>query len=505
MSRKAKDLHLRRPPGSKRNQPPPPPRNGVDAFFSITARGSTLTREIRGGFVTFFTMAYIVVLNPIIIGFAKDKHGHTLGDTKVAAVTALVAGVMTILMGVIGRYPFAIAAGLGLNALLAFSIAPHMSWADAMGLVVLEGLIITVLVLTGFRTAIFRAVPQQLKYAISVGIGLFIAIIGFVDAGFVRATGAGSPPLQLGISGRYGSTLQGWPTVVFCFGVLLIVVLMVRNIRGAILIGMIAATLLGIIIEAIGHIGGVKNHGGKISNPGGWQLNVPKWPHKWFSSPDLSLVGHFSPFGAFKAVGTATALVLILTLVLSDFFDAMGTTVGLAAEGNLLDERGDLPNVGRVLLVDGVAAAAGGAASASSQTTYVESAAGIGDGARTGLASVVTGLLFLVALLVTPLVRIVPAEAAAPALVVVGFLLISQVRGIDWSDMTIAIPAFLMIVVMPFTYSITNGLGAGFISYVVLQAATGRTRRVHPLMWGVAALFLVYFALHPIEELFNVK
>src|SRR3954464_6990680 len=230
---------------------PPPtaegrtPSNGFDRYFRITERGSTLQREVRGGFATFFTMAYIVVLNPLIIGTAKDHDGHVLGLPKVAAATALVAAVLTIAMGIVGRYPFALATGLGLNAFVAFSIASQMTWADAMGLVVLEGIIITLLVLTGFRTAVFHAIPAQLKTAIGVGIGLFIALIGFIDAGFIRSQ-ASSPPLQLGIGGN----LQGWPTVVFVAGLLFTVVLVARRVKGAILLGIVATSVLAIVVEA---------------------------------------------------------------------------------------------------------------------------------------------------------------------------------------------------------------------------------------------------------------
>ena len=475
------------------------PRNSLDRFFSITERGSTTTREIRGGLVTFVTMVYIVVLNPIIIGTAKDANGNFLGTgsgapdlAAVAAVTALVAAFFTILMGVVGRYPFALATGLGLNAFVAFQVASRMSWPEAMGLVVIEGLVITVLVLTGFRTAVFVAIPRELKSAIAVGIGLFIALIGFVDAGFVRA---GTPVLQLGAVGG----LRGWPTLVFVLGVLLIAVLLIRKVKGAILIGIVAMTILAVIIEAIADLGpaGPKN-------PNGWQLNVPSFDGKDFGWPDLHLVGKFSLGGGFDTVGVLSAVVLIFSLVLSDFFDVMGTTIGLASEANLLDEDGNLPRIGQVLFVDGLAAVGGGGASASSATTYVESAAGIGDGARTGLASVTTGLLFALTIFLSPIAQIVPSEAAAPALVVVGVMLMSQIRFIDFTDLAIAVPAFLTMVLMPFTYSITNGVGAGFISYVVIKAFTGKARQVHLLLWIVAVVFAIYFAIEPLKTLFGI-
>jgi AGZA family xanthine/uracil permease-like MFS transporter len=474
------------------------PRSGLDRFFSITERGSTPVREIRGGLVTFVTMVYIVVLNPLIIGTVKDANGHYLGGASgpdlaaVAAVTALVAAFFTLLMGILGRYPFALATGLGLNAFVAFQVASVMSWPAAMGMVVIEGLVITALVLTGFRTAVFYAIPRELKSAIAVGIGLFIALIGFVDAGFVHA---GSPLVQLGATGH----LRGWPTLVFVLGLLLIAVLMARKVKGALLIGIVAATVLAAVIEAIADLGpaGAKN-------PNGWALNVPSFKGKHFGWPNLHLIGDVSLGGGFHAVGIISALVIIFSLVLSDFFDVMGTTIGLASEADLLDKDDNLPNIGPVLFVDGLAAVGGGLAGASSATTYVESASGIGDGARTGLASVTTGLLFVVTIFLSPLAQFVPSEAAAPALVVVGVLLMGQVRHIDFNDLTIAVPAFLTIVLMPFTYSITNGVGAGFISYVVLRASTGKARQIHPLMWVVAVLFAIYFAIEPLKTLFGI-
>ncbi|MQA86836.1 MAG: NCS2 family permease [Streptosporangiales bacterium] len=482
---------------------PSSPRNAVDSYFEISARGSTVAREIRGGLATFFTMAYIVVLNPLIIGTVADADGRLVGGAAdpgqgvamVASTTALVAGVMTLLMGVVGRYPFALATGLGLNAFVAASLASQMAWPDAMGLVVLEGLIIAVLVLTGFRTAVFEAVPAQLKTAIAVGIGLFIALVGFVDAGFVRRTEGGTVPVQLGIDG----SLQSWPTLVFCIGVVLTAVLVARRTRGAILIGILATALVAIVVEAFANVG--SSEGGQ--NPKGWSLVVPALPERLAATPDLSLLGQFSIVGSFVRVGVLAAVLFAFTLLLADFFDTMGTVVGVGTQAGLV-QRGTLPGIGRVLFVDSLAAAGGGAASVSSNTTYIESAAGVGEGARTGLASVVTGALFLLAMFLSPLVQIVPFEAATPALVVVGFLMATQVANIDFTDYGVAIPAFLTMILMPFTFSITNGLGAGFVSYVLIRTFQGRAREIHPLMWLVSALFVVYFAIVPIEQLLGV-
>ena len=471
--------------------------SAVDRYFRITERGSTVSREIRGGLATFFTMAYIVVLNPLIIGTVPDGTGAFLADGDlqvIAACTALVAGVMTILMGAVANYPLALATGLGLNAFVAFGIASldGMTWADAMGLVVLEGLIILVLVLTGLREAVFRAIPAQLKTAISVGIGLFITIIGLVDAGIVRRPAAGPVPVELGV----GGFLAGWPTLVFVIGLFLIAALLTLRVQGAILYGIITATVLAIIVEAIFKIGPQTPDG---TNPTGWGLNAPTLPDTIVQVPDFGLLGSFNLLGSFGAIGATTVFLLIFTLMLADFFDTMGTMVAVGAEGDLLDEEGNPPHTRRILVVDSIAAAAGGAAGVSSNTSYIESTAGVGEGARTGLASIVTGLLFLVATFLSPLVAIVPHEAATPALVIVGFLMMQQVTGIEWEDLEIAIPAFLTIVVMPFTYSIAAGIGAGFVAFVALKVVRGRARAVHPLLWVVAVLFVVYFAIDPIK------
>ncbi len=463
-------------------------RGGLDRYFEISRRGSTLGREIRGGITTFVTMAYIVVLNPLILGGGADKFGGHLGQAQVAAATALVAGVLTILMGVYARFPLALAAGLGVNAFVAYTIAPQMTWADAMGLVVIEGVIITVVVLTGVRRMIFNAVPTQLKTATGVGIGLFLALIGFVDAGFVRG-GSAAPPLNLGING----VVIGWPSLVFVLGLLAMLVLVVLRVRGAILIGITGATVLAIVVEAVAHLGAQS-----AKNPTGWSLNVPKLPTKVVDVPDLGLLGHFNVLGSWREAGILVTLMFVFTLLLSDFFDTMGTMVAVGQEAELLDKAGNPPRTKEILIVDSVAAAAGGAASVSSNTSYIESAAGVGEGARTGLASVVTGVLFLLAMFLAPLVTVVPFEAAATALVVVGFLMMTAVRTIDWTDYEIAIPAFLTIVLMPFTYSISNGIGGGMIAFVLLKLVRGKVREIHPLLWVVTALFVLYFCRGPL-------
>jgi adenine/guanine/hypoxanthine permease len=475
-------------------------RGGLNGFFKISERGSTVEREVRGGVVTFVTMAYIIVLNPLILGFAMDADGKFLGGgdapnlAAIAAGTSLVAGVITILMGVVANYPLALATGLGLNAFVAFSVAGQMSWADAMGIVVIEGVLIMVLVFTGFRTAVFHAVPAQLKTAISVGIGLFIALIGFVDAGLVRRipdVAGTTVPVQLGSDGQ----LSGWPVLVFVLGLALVITLWVLKVRGAILISIVAATILAIVMEAVGHFGS------SVEEPTGWSLNIPSFPDKVVDLPDFGTLGEFSLLGSFDRVGVVTALLLVFTLMLADFFDTMGTMTAIGAEAGLLDDEGMPPHTQRILAVDSLAAAAGGLAGVSSNTSYIESASGVGEGARTGLASVVTGLLFLLSMFVAPLVNIIPSEAAVPALVLVGFLMMQQITGIDWDDVEIAIPAFLTIVLMPFTYSITVGIGSGFLAWVLIKVVRGKASAVHPLMWLVAGLFLVYFAVDPITRM----
>jgi len=477
----------------------------LDSYFKISERGSSVAQEIRGGLVTFFTMAYIVALNPIILAYTPDANGQFLfggaqpAPAMVAATTALVAGVLTILMGSIANYPLALATGLGLNTFVAVGIASQMSWAAAMGLVVLEGLIILVLVLTGFRVAVFKAVPPQIKIAISVGIGLFIALIGLVDAGFVRRTASGPVPVGLGVDG----SLVGWPTVVFVFGTLLIVSLMVRKVKGAILIGIGAATVLAIVIQRMFNIAPNFTPG----NPptivdGGWQLGVPSVPKEVVAVPEFDFTGQFDLLGAFSVdnVSLIAAILLLFTLLLSDFFDTVGTVTAIGHEAGLADKDGNVDNIQKILIVDSIAAAAGGATGISSNTSYIESASGVGEGARTGLASVVTGIAFLLTTFLAPLVAIIPYEAATPALIIVGFLMMSQIKKIDWDDMGIGVPAFLTIILMPFTYNISVGIGAGFITHVVIRLVQGRGKEVHPLMYLVSGLFMIYFLSSPINS-----
>lgn len=475
----------------------PSGRGLLDRFFHVTQRGSTIPREIRGGLVTFFTMAYIVILNPLILGGFNatsapvDVTGAFLPAAQVGAVTGLTAGVLTILFGVFANLPFGLAAGLGINSFLAVAVVKDVSWPEAMGLVVINGVLIVLFGVTGARTAIFRAVPRELKAAITVGIGLFIAFIGFVDSGFVRGTKAG-PPVQLGHDG----SITTLPTLVFVIGLILMGILVARKIQGGLLIGIIATTALAMLVESIWHLGAAGP-----DNPDGWHLNTPILSGQLVSIPDLSLVGHFDLFGAFGRVGLLAGLTLVFTLVFTNFFDAMGTMTGLAKSAGLAQKDGTFPRLKSAFIIEGFGAVLGGANSGSSNTVYVDSAAGIGEGARTGLASVVTGALFLGSMFLTPLTSVVPLEVASSALVVVGTMMAGQIREIDFRKFSVALPSFLTIVTMPLTYSIANGIGTGFVTWVLVRAASGKARKIHPLMWIVAAGFIVYFVRGPLGHL----
>lgn len=461
----------------------------IDRYFKISERGSTVGTEVRAGVVSFFAMAYIILLNPLILGTSADSAGTTLGIPQVAAATALVAGVMTIAFGMIARYPFAMAAGLGMNTFVAVTMVSlnGLEWREAMGLVVIEGIIIVLLAISGFRQAVFDAIPASMKAAMGVGIGMFIALIGFVDGHFVtRVPDAAmtTVPVSLGVNG----SIATWPAFVFVVGLILSAFFVIRQVRGGLFIGIVITTIIAMIIQA-------------LTGSEDWGMATPEVPSSLGGLPDLSIVGQVDPIGAFTKLGVVSTVLLIFTLLLTNFFDAMGTMNGLGKQANLVDEKGNLPEMKTALVVEGFGAVAGGAGSVSSNTVFADSAAGIGDGARTGLANVVTGVIFLLAMFLTPLYEIVPIEAAAPVLVVVGVMMAAQLKDIEWNRMEEAIPAFLTIVVMPFTYSIANGIGVGFIAYALMATFAGKAKKVHWIMWLVAALFVVYFAVEPISSL----
>jgi AGZA family xanthine/uracil permease-like MFS transporter len=450
----------------------------VERFFGLAARGTDVKTEVLAGATTFMTMAYILFVNPAILGKVADPTGAKLAFPALLTSTALVAAVATLAMGLLANLPLALAAGMGLNSVVAFQLVAGMglTWPQAMGVIVAEGVVISALVATGLRQAVVRAVPGSMKKAIGIGIGLFLAIIGFVDAGFVSRNAADPVPVALGTGGH----LRGFPIVLFVFTLLLIGTLTLRNVKGALLIGIGTSTAIAIAAKvALGDAAGFKP----------WEVVIPSSP---FAVPDFSQLGKFS-FGFVNVLGAGAAALTVFSIMLSDFFDTVGTVVAVGQEAKYLDAEGNYPRPGTVLMIDSLAAVAGGAAGASSATTYVESAAGGAAGARTGLASVVTALLFAACLFISPLAGVVPPQATGAVLVLVGFFMMRDVGSLPWDDATEAIPAFLTLTVMPFTYSITNGIGAGFISWVILKALGGRAREVQPLMWGAALAFLLYF------------
>ncbi|MBN8424069.1 NCS2 family permease [Microbacterium esteraromaticum] len=480
----------------------PKPTGSLDRYFEITKRGSSFGAEIRGGLVTFVTMAYIVILNPIILAGKPDVAGNMLDFNAVGAATALTAGVMTILFGLISRLPFGFAAGLGINAFVAFSVVGQVTWPEAMALVMINGALIVLLAATGLRKAIFDAVPFELKIAITVGIGLFIAFIGFVNSGFVTATGANSPPVSLGVNGSVATV----PTLLFVVTLLITGVLVALRVKGGMLIGLVTGTVLAVIVEAIWKIGPrTFDAEGNIVNPGGWGLTVPALNGSPISVPDLSLIGAVDFTFDLGKVSSVALVMIVFTLLFTNFFDAMGTMTGLAKEADIADKKGDFPRIKSALVVEGVGAIAGGATSSSSSTVFIESGAGIGEGARTGFANLVTGGMFLIAMFLTPLTSIVPTEIAAAALIIVGAMMMAQIRHIDFADFRVLLPVFLTVTVMPLTYSIANGIGAGFVSWVIIHAFSGRAKQISPLLWVVGAGFLIFFARGPIEMLFGAS
>ena len=445
----------------------------LTSFFKFQERGTTFGTEIRAGITTFLVMVYIIALNPAIIAGPMG-----LDPVAVAAGTALVAGIMTLAMGLITNYPFALAAGLGLNAAVAFGLVLGlgMTAAQAMGVIVIEGVIITLLVVIGLRESIMNAVPLGLKRAIGVGIGLFILFIGLWDGGLiVGVTPEFAPPPP--------PLLFVFPTTtaqfVFLAGLLITAALWALKVRGALIISIATTTVLAVV------------------------TGVQALPDTFTITPNFSTLGlGLQDLGGIFTIeaGVLAAVLAIFTIMLSDFFDTMGTVTGIAAEAGLSEEDGSVPGVGRVLFVDGLAAAVGGAAGISSNTTYIESAAGVGDGGRTGLTSVVTGLLFLAAIFLSPIVQIIPLAATAPALVLVGYLMFTQIGEIDARDIVIGFPALLIMILMPLTFTITIGIGAGIVMWVLLKVVTRTWAEVHWLMWLVFLAFVIYFAQALIQQ-----
>ncbi|MEV0276469.1 NCS2 family permease [Streptomyces sp. NPDC050610] len=465
---------------------PPDGRSWPDRYFHITDRGSTLAREVRGGITTFMAMAYILLLNPVLLS-GPDADQHTLGRTAVITATAAAAALSTLLMGFIGKVPLALAAGLNVSAALTTQVVPRLTWPQAMGMCVMYGAVIMLLVVTGLREMIMNAIPLPLKHAITMGIGMFVALIGLVKAGFV-GKGAGAP-VQLGATGE----LRGWPVLFFAVTLLLIFMLQARAVPGAILIGIVAGTVLSV---AVTKLGGLTDRD--------WGGATPALHGSAVSTPDFALLGHVE-FGGWDRIGAISVGMIVFTLVLAGFFDAMATIIGVGTEAGLTDAKGRMPGLSRALFIDGAGGAIGGVAGASGQTVFIESATGAGEGARTGLSSIVTGGFFAACLFFTPVTRLVPAQVAAAALVVIGSMMMGAAKHVDWGDRSAAIPVFLTVALMPFTYSITAGVGAGVIAYTAIRAARGQWREPGGFMWGLSVIFLVYFALGPIEQWLGVK
>ena len=427
----------------------------LDRVFGFREQGTNARTEVLAGATTFMTMAYIIFVNPQILAAAGLPLHATI------AATCLAAAVPTILMGLYTNYPFALASGMGLNAALAFLVTGEgVSWPAAMGVVFMEGAIITVLVLTRVREAVMSAIPMSLKHAIGVGIGLLIAYIGMQHAGWViRPEGPGTLT-------TFGS-FRDVSTLVATAGLLITAGLMAWRLHGAILLGIVITTGIA------------------------WAAGLVSLPERFLALPDLGTFGKLDIVGALKV----SLIAPIFAFLVTDFFDTMGTVIGVGGQAGFVSPEGRLPRLNRVLLADSLAAVWGSICSASSVTTYVESAAGVGAGGRTGLTSLVVGILFVFALFFAPIIGIVPAAATAPALIVVGFLMLTVVRHIPFDKFDEAFPAFLTILTVPLTLSISRGIGYGFIAYTLLKILTGRWRDVHPLMLVVSALFAVSFAL----------
>lgn len=452
----------------------------LERLFHLRARGTTVTIEVRAGVTTFMVMAYIIFVNPAILSFAgiADLESQGLSFPAVSAATALLAGLLTIAMGLFSNYPLAMAAGLGLNAVAAFQLRAQLglSWEAVMGVFFWEGLFILILVLTGLRELVMRAIPMSLKRATGVGIGLFILFIGLNLAGFIRQGQSAAAPVAL-------ADLRTWPVAVATAGLIFTAVLHAARVRGALLIGILAATVLAVVVN---YATGLT----AFTTPGAAQL-----PAQLLALPDFSLIGRVDLFGSWIMLGALGAALAIFSVMLSDFFDTLGTVTGIGSDAGWLDEQGRLPRLRRVLVVDSLGALLGGVFSTSSNTTYIESAAGVAEGGKTGLTSVVCGVIFLASVFISPWAGIVPKEATAPALVIVGYLMFLVARQIPWDDAEQALPALLTMTVMPFTYSITNGIGAGFIAYALIKAGRGKAAEVHPLLWIVSAAFVVYFVV----------
>ena len=459
----------------------------LERHFNLSGRGTDPGTEVRAGLTTFMVMSYIIVVNAAILTTGAGIAGQEVAFAAVVTSTCLVAGLLTLAMGFWANLPFALAPGMGINAVVAFQLMVGMryTWAEAMGVILLEGIIITVLVLTGLRQRVLHALPVALKLAIGAGIGLFLFAIGAYEAGLyvvpLGATQGGTvPPPTAGALGNFTAP----PVLYAIFGLILTAVLLHRRVKGALLLGILVTTVVGMIVQpAIGQSLSVAP-------------NKLALPSQWVSLPDLRYLG--VGLGGLSFLGKAGGAVLLagllatLSIMLSDFFDTAGTFTALGTEAGLVDDEGRLrEHEDRAYLVDSLGAAAGGFAGSSSATTYIESGAGIAEGGRSGLTSVVTAIPFLLAMWLANVFAVVPPEATAGALMLVGLLMLAATASeIPWKDFSLGLPALFTLMLMPLTWSISNGIGAGVILYTLLNA-----RRAGPLLWIVSAAFVVYFAL----------
>ena len=436
----------------------------MEKFFKMQERGSSTGQELRAGLTTFLAMAYIIIVNPSILSSAMPD----VAPSAIVTGTCLGAAIMTVCMGLFANRPLACASGLGVNSMIAAATTGICGgdWHAAMGIIFVEGIAILLLVLCGLREAIMDAIPVSLRHAISVGLGLFIAMIGLSNAGII--VNDKGTLLALG-------TITEPMFIVGIISIVATVVLEAFHVKGSILLGIIVAVICGI------------------------PLGVTTAPTGIVSTLDFATFG--APFqtnadgimGIAKVVTNPTMLILAFSLMMSDFFDTMGTAMAVAKQGEFLTEDGNVKDIKPILIVDSAAAAVGGLVGASSVTTFVESASGAADGGRTGLTSITTGIIFIIAAFFSPLISVVSSAATCGALVFVGYLMMSEVTEIDWSDLLEGLPAFLIVAGVPLTYSISNGIGFGFIAYVVVAAVTGQLKKVKPLMWVAALAFLVYF------------
>ena len=454
------------------------------SYFKINERSTTVRREIVAGITTFMTMAYIIFVNPAIL-----SSGGATGIPFEAAVvaTCLGAGIMSIAMGLISNTPFALASGMGINAVVTFTIilGLRLNWQQAMGIIVIEGILVVIMVLTRLRIILMNAIPMELKYAIGVGIGLFIAFIGAQEAGFVDI----DPVTAV----RLGDFTANY-TLLAAFGLVLTIILIAFRVRGGILIGILGTTAVGMIFRIIPLPTRI------VSLPTSESFST-------FFKADIS--------GAVWSNGmiNVAAIIMIFALFMTDFFDTMGTVIGVGEEAGLLDKDGNLPSLRRVLLVDSSAAVVGGLFGCSSITIYIESASGVSEGGRTGIMPTTTGVLFLLSIFFAPLIAVVGGgvqtpegvykyPVTAPALIVVGFLMMGVISRINFKDYEIGIPAFLTVIIMPFTYNISYGIGFGFISYTLIKLFRRKFRQLHPLMIVASALFAVAFIAQFLAEKF---